>query len=840
MSAIGSDFEELVSDIADGKEVDLSVLAPGAGSHGLARLQALTRAFRNIPVSEAADPRPTLFQWRHLAVKKPIGAGSFGQIFRAYDPALRRDVALKVSKGQASREAVGKVVVTEARRMARLRHPNILAVHGADEHDGKVGIWSDLIDGTTLEALLASKGQLSPEESLRLAIPLADALQLIHHRALTHGDFKAANVMVQPDGSPVVMDFGSSRDMTGGAATVGSPLIMAPEFFDDGVGTAATDVYAFGVMLFQMLSGQYPVRAATVDELLQKHLDAEPVRFDLLPRSWRRLISSMLSADWQQRPDAQSVCAQLDVMRTAKQRLLKRVAVAAIVGSLTLGLIVSALAYREAIRERDRAESTTAALIDILQSPRPSRSGRALRVLDLLRDFKPQLEQMLVDQPESRARLLIEIAKTFLYFDDFDSAQQLSDQALQACSGCAEIELAMVTIDHHHILGEIELSKLRMTQAEQHARSALATAEQHFPADSVQRVYALASVGKVLNAQRRVDEAEPYLVEAMQRGAALTWSNKAQWASVRGHRLNNLIAQEDYPLAEPMARELAKWTESTLGMRHGTTLSARQSLSRILIRIGKIDEAQERLLSDIELASDWLGGTDATTLGMRAQMALLVGKQGRLQESITQLERIRSDVLADVEPDQEVLLVVSGNLASRYKENQQLVLAENLYNFVIERATKTLGAEHGRTLLNRVNLSELYLMREQYAEALRTSIDVERVAGLTLGEGSAITNFARLIQGRSLVAGDNWAAGLPKLEQAASQFLEHLGPTASLTMDAQLYLAKALSDTGERERALSLIEELLQRSEATRGLDHQSTREIAALRDVLTSKGATD
>lgn len=828
-----SEFEKLIAAIADGEDADLSALATGSEAKGLLRLQSLAKAFKQAPSSNAQDNRPTLFSWRHLAVKELLGSGAFGQVYRAYDPILRRDVALKLSHAEPDQNAIGQVVATEARRMARLRHPNILAVHGADEDHGRVGIWSDLLEGTTLEAVLKEHAPLAPADVLKLAIPLADALQLIHRRSLTHGDFKAANIMRQPDGSPVVMDFGASRDMTGSAATIGSPLIMAPELFEEGVSTAATDVYAFGALLFQMLSGQYPIHAETLDELRQKHLDRAPVRFNLVPRNWRRLIASMLSPNAQLRPDAESIRAQLETMRTARQRLFRRVAVAAVIGSLSAGLVVSTLAYREAARERDRAESTTNTMIDILQSPRPSRSGRELRVLDLLRDLKPRLDKMLLDQPESRARLLIELAKTFLYFDEFESAQQLADQALEACSSCTATDLATLVIDHHHILGEFDLRKLRVSQAEQHGRAALEAAEQHLSPDSVERVYAMAWLGKVLNTQRRVGEARPLLEEAVRRGAAISWSNKAQWAFVRVHWLNNVIAREDYPVAEPMAREMAQWAEVTLGLRHSSTLWTHQNLNRILVRTGKLDEAEALLRADVDLASDWLGDADATTLAAREQLAWLTGERGRIEESITQFERIRNDILAGAEPDQELLLVVSGNLASRYKENQQYDKAETLYAFVIEQSTKALGSEHGRVLLNRGNLADLYLARGQFDDALRIAGDVERLAAVSLGDGSAVANFARVVQGRSLVARKDWTTGLLKLEHAASRSLANLGPTASVTMDAQLYLAKALADSGDRDRALALLGGLLPHAEKALGKDHERTREIEALRNEL-------
>src|SRR5690606_26056501 len=228
------------------------------------------------------------------------------------------------------------LIAAEARRMARLRHPAILAVHGADEQDGRLGIWSDLLAGRTLDAVLAERGSLPSMNVMALVLPLCDDLLAVHRKALTHGDFKPANIMIQQDGSPVLIDFGAAREVLTETVTTGTPQVMAPEAFDGVHASPAADMYAFGAVIYRMLAGRYPVDAGSLAQL-QERLRQNP-RPDLsaLPRLWRRLLSALLSRSPSDRPDAATTLARLRHMQGAGQRRRRRITLAAIGASLLL------------------------------------------------------------------------------------------------------------------------------------------------------------------------------------------------------------------------------------------------------------------------------------------------------------------------------------------------------------------------------------------------------------------------------------------------------------------------------------------------------------------------
>ena len=204
-----------------------------------------------------------LFKWGHLRVLERIGVGSYGEVYRAFDTMLEREVALKLRRPSVRADAIKNTAfIEEARRLARVRQANVLAIHGADMFDGRVGMWSDLLSGETLADHLCTNEQLHPDEIKTIALSLGKALTAVHAAGLVHGDIKASNVMVQPDGRIILMDFGagaktgSDEDPNMSSPLYGTPLLMAPELFFGSRLTPPCDMYSLGALLFKLISGR--------------------------------------------------------------------------------------------------------------------------------------------------------------------------------------------------------------------------------------------------------------------------------------------------------------------------------------------------------------------------------------------------------------------------------------------------------------------------------------------------------------------------------------------------------------------------------------------------------
>ncbi len=279
--------------------------------------------------SEETTPQPgftgpavALGKWGPLRIRERIGTGGFGEVFRAYDPSLERDVALKLRRAdRAGTDPFSGRFLQEARRLARVRHPNVLVVHGADEHEGRAGLWTDLLRGKTLEELLADQGPFGALEAALVGIDLCHALAAVHAAGLIHRDVKTSNVMREEGGRIVLMDFGSVGERpaaveAGGDRLTGTPLFMAPEVLRGEAPGPASDIYSLGVLLYRLVSRRFPLEAGTWSELRDRHQCGESVplrdaRSDL-PTNFVQVIERALAPDPERRfPSAGSMEAAL-------------------------------------------------------------------------------------------------------------------------------------------------------------------------------------------------------------------------------------------------------------------------------------------------------------------------------------------------------------------------------------------------------------------------------------------------------------------------------------------------------------------------------------------------
>jgi serine/threonine-protein kinase len=281
MAADDEAIGDLAQVVLDGDSIDWA--AAESNSHapsGLIRqlkiVAAVARAHREDPSMQTGgadeDRRPTpVDAWGHLRVVERIGGGAFGQVYRAWDARLEREVALKLVPADApGREA--ETMLREGRLLARLRHPNVVTIHGADLIDERAGLWMELVRGSTLDALLKAGDTFPPREVARIGRDLARALHAVHGAGLLHRDVKAQNVMRDDDGRIVLMDFGTGRHIDEQeAAIAGTPLYLAPEVFQGQPATAQSDVYSLGVLLFHLLTRSFPVRGATLQDLRRAH-----------------------------------------------------------------------------------------------------------------------------------------------------------------------------------------------------------------------------------------------------------------------------------------------------------------------------------------------------------------------------------------------------------------------------------------------------------------------------------------------------------------------------------------------------------------------------------------
>ncbi|MEU1668862.1 protein kinase [Streptomyces sparsogenes] len=270
-------------------------------------------------------------------VREELGRGGMAAVYRAHDTALDRVVAVKVMHGELGRDpSFRRRFKREAQLAARLAHAHVVAVHdiGEEPDPGGAGepmpyLVMEFVEGESLRDRLRS-GPVGVEEALRIVADVLAGLEASHARGIVHRDIKPANVMLTPDGGVKVMDFGIARAvqsaesaLTGTGTVLGSAPYMAPEQATGGEVDGRTDLYAVGVMLFQLLSGRLPFEEDSVPALLYKHVHVAPPALAEVgvgvPPAVQELVTRALAKDPAARyADAGAMREQVEAVRAGQ------------------------------------------------------------------------------------------------------------------------------------------------------------------------------------------------------------------------------------------------------------------------------------------------------------------------------------------------------------------------------------------------------------------------------------------------------------------------------------------------------------------------------------------
>ncbi len=274
-------------------------------------------------------------------IVRQLGAGGMGVVWLADDPRLHRKVALKTVKTADADTIEGRQrLMREARAAAALNHPHIAAVHDVLDIDGKVIVVFEYVKGDTLAARL-QRGPLSVTEAIEVSWQLADALAAAHSQGVIHRDLKPSNVVLGPDGCAKVLDFGIARLVPAGADTsvsvpgtvggglVGTPGYAAPEQYLSRNVDGRADLYALGVMMFEMITGRRPFPGNDAIQLATSVLrdDAPPMSSSRLwvPPRIEALVARLLQRDPAKRPaSGDEVLVELSPVRDTESSPIAR------------------------------------------------------------------------------------------------------------------------------------------------------------------------------------------------------------------------------------------------------------------------------------------------------------------------------------------------------------------------------------------------------------------------------------------------------------------------------------------------------------------------------------
>jgi TolB-like protein len=375
--------EQLVDDLADaildGTPIDWA--AAESSAEGRARpcvrqlraVAAIAELHRSMPAIASTpalgsgsllerNGEHAIKHWAHLRLLERIGRGAFGDVYRAWDTRLDREVALKLlpaGRAPGAHDAASSII-HEGQLLARVRHPNVVTIHGAEQIGDQIGLWMEFVRGHTLEQLLERRTVLTATEAVDIGLEVCRAVSAVHSAGLLHRDIKAHNVMRAEDGRIVLMDFGTGRELNdnGRSDLAGTPLYLAPEVLQGQPATVRSDLYSLGVLLYHLVTGSYPVHAPKVGEIRRAHESGErtPVqtaRHDV-PSKLARIIERAVDPQPERR--YQSAEALRGDLATLKPRArLVRLAYAA--GVAAVLVLVGGVAWE--VRGRHVGSSST-------------------------------------------------------------------------------------------------------------------------------------------------------------------------------------------------------------------------------------------------------------------------------------------------------------------------------------------------------------------------------------------------------------------------------------------------------------------------------------------------
>ncbi|MGE3267983.1 MAG: protein kinase [Chloroflexota bacterium] len=234
------------------------------------------------PASESSDANTGRLIAGRFRLQEPLGRGGMGRVYRAHDDVLHRTVAVKLIYDDAIEDRdIRHASALEARAAAQLNHPGIVRILDSGFDDGHLYVVMSLADGPSLTALLRAEGRLSVARVREIGVQVADALDAAHRAGVIHCDVKPGNLIVRPDGRVQLVDFGIARMATsttglGGATLQGSAEYVAPEQVEGTTVDGRTDIFALGVVLYEMLTGRTPYGGGTITTVLARRLVTDP------------------------------------------------------------------------------------------------------------------------------------------------------------------------------------------------------------------------------------------------------------------------------------------------------------------------------------------------------------------------------------------------------------------------------------------------------------------------------------------------------------------------------------------------------------------------------------
>jgi serine/threonine-protein kinase len=781
------------------------------------------------------------------AILREIGRGGMGVVCLAErtEGGFEQRVAIKLLKRGMDSESILRRFLRERQILAGLDHPNVARLLDGGITDGGQPYFAmELVDGEPLTTYCESR-RLGLEERLRLFEEACRAVHYAHTRLVVHRDLKPSNMLVTVDGHLKLLDFGVAKllqddedglTLTAAGAHPLTPRYAAPEQICGEPVTTATDVYALGVVLYELVAGRapYAVGSSSREDLARAICAVDPPPPSghpavPLPRSLRNDLDAVtlkalrkeparryasteaLADDVRRCLAAQPVQARPDSVGYRAAKFVRRhrvgvVAAGAAVLSLLAGLCGVAWQAAVAARERDRAqleaeraEQVKEFLVGIFKSADPAAAqGDEITARELLDRGTERIAADLSRQPAVQSELLHTIAESFYGLGRYDRALSIAERSLEtarAVYGGESLEVARAM----YTLAAIHYASSDYAAAEDLHRRALAIRRRLLPADSPQVAESLADLGLVLTRRARLDEAEPLLREALEIRRGRFGLEHAETADSIMLLANLLVARSDFTAAAETHAQALALKRKLYGDLHPDVTTSLGALGSALQGKGDLTGAEAAFREALSIDRRVHGPEHVKVALDLHQLGVLLHVKGELQEAAT------------------------------------------LYREALALSRRIHGKDHFDTARAMGNLAHVLSEMGHFDEALPLFEQSAAMHTRVTGADNPFLAATFEQHAVALVAAGRPREAIPLLDKALAIYRSRYGEDNARTAIALGRLAAARAELGELDEAEKLARQVLETQRRGRTGPHRNIMNaLAGLGDVLTRRGRSE
>jgi eukaryotic-like serine/threonine-protein kinase len=763
---------------------------PAAGTWFAERSPGLLLEHQGLIPTASLDPGRRVGPYR---IVRLLGAGGMGAVYLAEraDGEFDRQVAVKiVHPAWGATPDATRRFLRERQILARLEHPNIARLHdGGLSDDGLPWLAMEYVEGVRIDEYCLTRA-LPLRERIRLIQAVGRAVHHAHRHLIIHRDLKPTNILVTGDGVPKLLDFGIAKLLEGesGVGTTQTdarpmtPAYAAPEQARDGHVTTATDTYALGVLLQELLTGQR--RGDRSGGRKKVPGDLERICLMAMREEPERRYESVqaLVDDLEQFLEGRPVRARPDTVTYRTRRFISRhrtgVAAAALVAvSLVVGLGTSLRQSRIAREEAAKAREVSGFVLRLFEVSDPDlATGEEQTVRDLLDRGVQRIETELAGQPGVQAEMYALIGPIHARMGLFEDGRAMLRRALelyQAQSGAASTARAAVT----HELARLEHRAGRL--------------------DLADTLYREAQEGMARRHGPRSAE------------AARIEHDIARLAARRGHHAvaDSLFANARAVLVAAQAPpiELLRLDLDHVEVIHAIGDPVREDsvYTRIIAGRGHLESDRSLALASVMLHT-----------GIQA---LHGGGAERAEPLLASALELRRQVHGELHPDVGLAMAHLAVTRQRLGRHDEALIMQRQ---AVDILRETLGSDHPDYALWLAALAVRLVQDGNFEDGARSLAEVERIQAATLGEGHFGLAMTRRNLARALMSVDRASEAVPLLEVAVATWIAARGDGDFFPWMARLDLAHALASLGHGERADSLVEVVLTRlnADAPRGI----------------------